>query len=246
MRIGITERGDAGLDLSWKDKLRSVDGAILITKNINDNFINAVMSATKPLVIHATCTGWGHTSIEPNVPTAQAQLDGIQKLLDRGFPIENIVLRVDPIIPCVNDGIEKASSVIQAAFDRGFLPGNMRVRVSVLDTYPHVRTRFQEMGIPIRNTFQASDNEFDSVIRMLQPFGIEIETCAEPKLARASFIKPTGCISHKDLELMRLPIAEMQVNPQNRGGCLCLSCKTELLTHRERCPHQCAYCYWKD
>ena len=40
-RIGITEAGDAGLDLSWVDKLNDVDGAVVITKQITDSFINA-------------------------------------------------------------------------------------------------------------------------------------------------------------------------------------------------------------
>lgn len=246
MKIGITERGDAGLDLSWQNKLTSVDGAILITKNINDAFIDAVMNSAKPIIIHATCTGWGRTPMEPNVPVPQTQLDGIQKLIDKGFPADRIVLRVDPIIPCVNEGLDRAASVIQNAFDRGLLPGNIRVRVSVLDTYPHVRARFQAIGIPAENTFQASQSEFDRIIEMLSKFGIEIESCAEPKLGRAPFIRLTGCISNRDLELMGLPQINTSVNPQNRNGCLCLSCKTELLTHRGRCPHQCAYCYWKD
>lgn len=36
-KIGITEAGDAGVDLSWVDKMGSVDGAVLITKCISPN-----------------------------------------------------------------------------------------------------------------------------------------------------------------------------------------------------------------
>ena len=43
MKIGITERGDAGLNFDWRDKLPSVDGAVLITKCLNDDFIEAVL-----------------------------------------------------------------------------------------------------------------------------------------------------------------------------------------------------------
>ena len=44
MKIGFTERGDAGIDLSWVSKLENneVDGAVLITKNITPVFINNV------------------------------------------------------------------------------------------------------------------------------------------------------------------------------------------------------------
>ena len=43
MKIGITERGDASIDYQWKGKLPSVDGAILITKNLTDQFIDTVI-----------------------------------------------------------------------------------------------------------------------------------------------------------------------------------------------------------
>jgi hypothetical protein len=42
-KIGITEAGDAGVDLSWVDKMGSVDGAVLITKCISPNFVDAAM-----------------------------------------------------------------------------------------------------------------------------------------------------------------------------------------------------------
>jgi hypothetical protein len=57
--IGITERGDAGLDLSWADRLSEVDGAILITKNPRPKFQKVVMEASKPVIIHFTVTGYG-------------------------------------------------------------------------------------------------------------------------------------------------------------------------------------------
>lgn len=31
-KIGITEAGDAGVDLSWGEKLNRIDAAVLITK----------------------------------------------------------------------------------------------------------------------------------------------------------------------------------------------------------------------
>ena len=34
-KIGITEAGDAGVDLSWVEKLDRVDAAVLITKCVS-------------------------------------------------------------------------------------------------------------------------------------------------------------------------------------------------------------------
>lgn len=51
MKIGITEYGDAGVDLRWENKLGSLDGAILITKNLTDTFISKVGRHMKELPI---------------------------------------------------------------------------------------------------------------------------------------------------------------------------------------------------
>lgn len=95
------------------------------------------------------------------------------------------------------------------------------------------------------------------------PIGMQVETaraldacqvpfacCAESILAeRSEWGTAQGCISYEDLELMGLitdNMPAMYTNPQKRSGCLCLSCKAELLTHKAQCPNQCAYCYWKN
>lgn len=87
MRIGITERGDAGIDLSWTGHLDSVNGAILITKNLTDGFCRAVLDNKDrhPLIIHAGCTGWGGSALEPRVPRYHDQLGRLSKLIADGF-----------------------------------------------------------------------------------------------------------------------------------------------------------------
>ena len=137
IKIGITERGDAALDFSWYDKLNTVSGAILITKNITDEFIHRVMQAYQngyKLIIHATCTGWGQSIIEPNVPPYHSQLSQLRKLIKKGFPLEQCVLRIDPIFPTSN-GLKRVCEVLDMAFDMQLLP-RMRVRISIFDEYP--------------------------------------------------------------------------------------------------------------
>lgn len=57
MYIGVTERGDAALELSWARKIDSVDGIILITKCINNSFIEKAIEFKDKLIIYVTCTG---------------------------------------------------------------------------------------------------------------------------------------------------------------------------------------------
>ena len=101
MKIGITEHGDAGIDLRWKDRLTDMDGAILITKNITNAFTQAVFDVVKntPIILHATCTGWGGTVMEPNVPDYKTQLVNTKHLIDICPDLCDVVLRVDPVFP---------------------------------------------------------------------------------------------------------------------------------------------------
>lgn len=164
MLIGITERGDAGVDFSWEDPIRNheVDAAVLITKCITQKFLEKVLKLHQEgykIIVHATCTGYGGTELEPNVPNFTTQLTMIKMLLDDGFPAEQIVLRIDPIFPTVN-GMRAVRCVL---FGRD--PRIQRCRISILDEYPHVKERFRNHGwTPIYgNSFQASDEQLKYV-----------------------------------------------------------------------------------
>lgn len=249
-KIGITEAGDAGLDLSWEEKLPTVDGAILITKNITPEFIDAVIRNKDKLIVHATITGYGNTVVEPNVPSPAEAFTHLDDLVKAGFPKHKTVIRADPIIPTAK-GIKRTYMVIKKGIDNGYT----RFRVSIIDMYPHVRKRFTENKLPLpygEKGFLPSDSqlrEVDKMLKSLIEYGeqknqhIQIETCAEPQLKNAI---QQGCISSQDLELLGL-----ETDPDNdnvgfqRKNCLCYSGKTELLTNKRRCPHQCLYCYWK-
>lgn len=255
-KIGITEAGDAGLDLSWVDKLDTVDGAIVITKRISPDFYDAVLSNKDKLIVHATFTGYGHSVLEPNVPPPSEEFNAIMSLIKGGFPKERLVIRVDPIIPTLK-GLNTARCVIKTFMDVGF----SRFRISIIDMYPHVRERFKDASLPLpygENGFSPSHEQIRAVDKMLCDVAdywsslgdrtdsyetLRIESCAEPGLTNAAHC---GCISSYDLWLLGL---HDEPNPDSYGfqrkNCLCYSGKTELLEHRQRCGHQCLYCYWR-
>lgn len=253
MKIGVTEQGDAGLDFSWYEKILEgkVDGAVLITKQLSEKFIEKVMDLHEKgyrLIVHCDCTGWGKTVIEPNVPDYRTQLSMLSELIGRGFPKQNCVLRIDPIFP-TESGLKRVAEVIAEAYYLELLP-DLRVRISVLDEYPHVKERFKEAGFsPLYGgRFQATEQMLTDVVKALEQFDLKYETCAEKtlsQLATKDMFEPVGCISAKDIDIMGLQAEEAALNPQKRSGCLCLSCKTELLDYKHPCPHGCLYCYWK-
>jgi DNA repair photolyase len=233
--IGITERGDAGLDFSWSEKIDKYRFSMLITKNLNDEFIGLVKNRNN-LIIHANITGYGGSKLEPNVPKPDWSVNQLGKLVDSGFSLNRIVLRVDPIFTS-DKGVATSIEIMQQGINMGI----SRIRFSFLDThYRHLQQRFRDAGIkipPAKPTLSQLENLHGFIAR--NPNTI-FESCAE------GFDFDTGCVSPYDFELFDLHPDAQYINGQQRKNCKCLACKVELLNQRKRCPHQCLYCYWRD
>jgi hypothetical protein len=226
--IGITERGDAGLNFYWEKEygLQGCDGVILITKHLSDHFIQRAVEYNS--IVHATITGHGGTVIEPNVPPADESAKLFAKLVET-LGVDRVVLRIDPIIPTF-DHLSTAKKVYEAL--KGY---NTRIRISFLDNYPHVKARFQAAGLePLKYSFHAP---LGGRMEMASFFpGTEI--CGEPGM------ECTGCVSERDLRTLGIEPPESLVGFQ-RAACKCLAVKRELLKHRGQCASGCLYCYWK-
>lgn len=250
-KIGITEAGDAGIDLSWTSKMNQIDGAILITKCVSPDFYDAALKYKDKVIIHTTFTGFGHSVLEPFVPAPYDEFDAITTLVGGGFPKSKIVVRIDPIIP-TKKGIETAKNVFLTFIDHGF----NRFRISLIDMYPHVRRRFKNAGLPLpygENGFAPGKQQIAQVDQMLRDVksyfsnsrpldSIRIESCAEPGLTETI---QCGCISSYDLELLGLHDDNADQYGFQRKNCMCYSGKMELLNQKHPCAHQCLYCYWR-
>lgn len=233
--IGITERGDAGLDFSWADKL--YDANIIITKNPNDKFIEHALKHKDKIILHITCTGFGGSVIEPNVPLPYVVINQTYKLIQLGFPKKQIVLRLDPIIP-TNKGLMKTKEILNLFANIGI----KRCRYSFLDIYPHVKQRFADIGMNLPyDTFTAPKEMIDNAMDLLSEYEdiYEFESCAENTKHKL------GCISQKDLGILGVSMDTSNGGFQ-RNTCMCLGNKKELLKSKKRCSHKCLYCYWKD
>ena len=225
MRIGITERGDAALDQSWRNKLHTVDGAILVTKAPHKLGV-----VPNNCIVHCTITGLGNTAWEPNVAPPRITLDAYNYLVDVIGP-ERTVLRIDPITA---HHFDLAKAVIEKAISR--------VRISFLDCYNHVRERVRTR-IP-QEVRQLPDMHYTrdqrtNMLRSLSKIYSDIEICGEPGMIN------TGCVSKRDLVALGLPIPDLTHTSKQRYHCNCIAAKTELLNNRKPCTHNCVYCYWK-
>lgn len=95
--------------------------------------------------------------------------------------------------------------------------------------------------------FQPSEEQFHMMRMWLarQNMNYIFDVCAEPHLAGLPNVRAIGCVSDDDIMRLNLPVNNISIGGYQRKDYLCLSCKHELLSNKKRCPHSCAYCYWK-
>ncbi len=251
VRFGITERGDVAFSDDWIPAVRggAVAAAVVISKGLpTADGRRFLVFNSEQIIFHATTTGFGGTELEPNVKPAMERLDELDSFcngdfagLERGFPKDHVVIRIDPMIPTTR-GLARAMGVAHRAGELGF----KRIRWSWIDLYPHVLKRFAALGLNLagaideaKKTCDISQEWRNARVRLTEDFGITFESCAEQE-------ECVGCISPKDFELCGLDPNEAQGKSGQRQMCMCCANKTELLNERHRCPFQCLYCYWHD
>jgi len=238
--VGITERSDPSIDFENWQKWVFVDEkpAILISKDPMQMFELLKDHPRANVIVHCTITGLSGTVLEPNTPNVRKAIAGFWRLAKLLGP-NRVVLRIDPIFP-YGKYLAKAVVVHKEIAERWkeeYLVDPLRVRISFIDIYPHVRARFAKMkvAIPWGDSFHAPLARRNLVWRHLgQP-----EVCGEPG------IEVIGCVSNFDLDVLGVKKITTAVTGQRRS-CTCLAVKHELQPFKGRCKFRCLYCYWRD
>ncbi len=221
--VGITERADPTVNLSWQSWVKSGKPAILITKRPDRLLL--LLSPTDNVIVHCTITGLGGSAFEPNIPAPLKMLSAYHSLCTM-LGKDRVVLRIDPIIV----GIEPVGYL-----SRIHEEAEGRVRISFLDQYAHVKARFEKAKITLPYTmFHAP---YDDRKHIWEALG-KPDVCAEPALPC------TPCVGAKDCEILGVtPSTSLK---EQRRECGCLANKTEIISLLPRCTYGCLYCYWKD
>ena len=235
--VGITERSDPALDKSWVAGMANVKFAIIITKNPGA-IREELLQYRHKTILHATVTGFGGTILEPGIQNFKSVITDLRLLVESGFPADQIVIRVDPIIPTPK-GLQRALDVINHVKD--VLPQVKRLRYSFLDMYTHVKERFEKAGIKLPwSQFHAPEELRKKAVQALESvWKGELESCGEGDS------HSLGCISAKDAKILGIDPAIISGKSGQRELCLCPSNKKELLDIHGPCAHGCLYCYWK-
>ena len=240
-RIGVTENCEVAFHLEAFDNL--YEGNIIITKRLSNGLIDKLIEHQDKIILHLSITGMGQSRIEPFVPKAEETYKKLIELLEKGFPITHVVLRVDPIVP-TNKGLETALGVITAFSGLGI----KRLRFSFLDNYKHVKKRFKEEGIE-----ELYGGEFHAPLELRKEYAAKIEkvaydggfesveACGEPG------IESISCLSQKDIDILGLTDKiTLEGSAEQRDSCGCPANKTQIIKVKPyRCEHKCLYCYWR-
>ncbi len=247
-KFGITEQGDAGLDLSWQKRLNAVVGAIIISKSASTELEDALLKHQDKCIYHATCTGLGGTLMEPNVPPYQEKLNHIYRLICKGFPKNKIIIRIDPLMPKSwietlnnNFGIKDYLLILKTILNFAEDNGIESIRYSYLDFYDSTIKRLSHL--PFK--FYSDGMNINDRIKLYEiNKNLIYSACAEFNVPKEHQV---GCISREDLQRLGIENKYMFTgNAWQRPGCLCPKQKLELLNHHYQCDHKCLYCYWKD
>lgn len=242
--IGITETSDPAFHLEIFDNLKKAN--VIITKSLTNKLIEKLLEYKDSCILHATVTGMGGSKVEPFVPTAKKSHEQLKKLIEGGFPIQQVVLRIDPIVP-TEKGVNTALSVLELFSDLQIL----RVRISFLDMYNHVKERFTNNGVPLPyDSFHAGSKlRYEAYLKICDKadeLGYrKVLTCGEPGF------EATPCISQEDIIILGLQDEITLVGRKDqRTSCHCPENKRELIPYEKRtekkCGHGCLYCYMKD
>ena len=241
--VGITERGDPVFDTSWISRIgdKDIDYAILISKSIPD--IPTMLKHKDKIIFHATTTGMGGTLIERGVKSTAERFEDLEKLCVAGFPREQIVIRVDPIIS-TSKGVKTAINVMNMAISLGY----RRIRFSLVNPYPHVIERMRRCSDNVCTIFTTEIDHrkaYDEIKKLSKQYPeVSFESCAMDDEFK------TACISSKDAEILHLSqdiIDKLYTgSSKQRSKCLCPSTKIDLLKSPRQCKHSCLYCYWKE
>lgn len=239
-RIGITETGDPAFNLECFNNLCKAN--IIITKRLTDKLITKLIENKNKCILHLTCTGMGGSKLEPMVPTKEETFKMFNVLINAGFPIKQVVLRIDPIIP-TKKGINTALEVIKLFKDSGI----SRIRYSSFDVYPHVKERFNNEGIKLPyETFHADTLLINGIMNVVHTagflIGAEVESCGE------NLTDCSGCISQKDIDILGLTDEIVLIgNAGQRKDCSCPQNKKQLIKCKPApCENACLYCFWQN
>ncbi|MCG2715202.1 MAG: DUF1848 domain-containing protein [Candidatus Marinimicrobia bacterium] len=198
-------------------------------------------------LFHFTITGYQERAkllFEPNAPDFPDAIQTAKYLSDR-YGMETVLWRFDPVIFSGISSYEERLNTFRRLAEE--LEGIVsRCYISFVDLYGKVQRRFDRLSkVHSVNFIKPTIGEQVEFARELaviaNDYGIEIYTCCEDDVARASGVSKGHCI---DAELLQRLYPDRQFTDEikpTRRGCGCFASKD--IGSYNTCWHHCLYCY---
>lgn len=203
--VGITNNGDPTMDLSWINKVDTVDLVVLTTKNagalINSEIEPVIEKIKDKLIIEVSVTGYGKTAMEPNSPPTLVSAMMINELLKKGY---NVIVRIDPII-LTQRGLDKAKSVIDDL--RKYMPNTLlNIRYGLLTEFEHFKNRVISITPDIiseddvHNYFKNLEETTQTIVVIEDKFINKVELLETPEQC---YFRCAYCCHEKDHDIYK-------------------------------------------
>lgn len=158
IRVSYYDHGDPTTNYKWVQNLTEVN--VIRSKRITDEFIKVLLENKDKIYLHFEISGMGKTIFEPNIPSVKQSFFGLKKLIDSGFPQNQILVIIKPILQ--NQNGLNALKLLMRVFSE-FSPLRLRyARFELLQYYQDKNGKFclSNRNIAGRQELRMSGREF--------------------------------------------------------------------------------------
>lgn len=140
---------DPSLNYEWVNKLTEIN--IINTKKLNKELCDVFLTNKNKIFLHVNISGMGQTPFEPNIPSVKTTFDYLKYLVNNGFPINQILIVINPILS--NDNGLKA----------------LKLLLKVLTEYKELRLRWIRTNLLLyKNVSDLYDSKFKQDKKLLK------------------------------------------------------------------------------
>jgi hypothetical protein len=131
--VGNDPTKNMNFENSWTTRLTEIN--VIQTKNLSQEFIDFCVLNKHRIYLHIVINGMGKSALEPNIPSVKEMFIYTSGLIQKGFPINQILIVVSPILS--NDNGIKSLTLLLKAFTEFKLLRLRKIRFQLL-TYRNV------------------------------------------------------------------------------------------------------------
>lgn len=165
---------DPSLNYDWVNKLTEIN--IINTKKLNQELCDIFLTHKNKIFLHVNITGMGMTPFEPNIPSVKTMFDYLKYLVNNGFPINQILIVINPILS--NDNGLKA----------------LKLLLKVLTEYKELRLRWVRTNLLLYKTisdlYNSNFKQDKKLLKFSNNFGGKYIISNTNILNRISELKP--------------------------------------------------------